>query len=168
MSELKPCPFCGGEADVLEFYDVEPDDVNFGGSCICCRQCGANSPVHFDRKENLYASWNDRIELRCSAVSAEPVAWRWRSIFNDSSWCYGPVMPTAHDQYVTEPLYVRAKPQTAPTKIADQDLRRRWREAGGEFYGPHVETGSMPEAKLLPFLRSLLNQSPHCQAESDK
>jgi Lar family restriction alleviation protein len=72
MSELKPCPFCGGEADVLEFNDVEPDDVNFGGSCICCRQCGANSPVHFDRKENLYASWNDRMELRCSAVSEQP------------------------------------------------------------------------------------------------
>jgi hypothetical protein len=60
----------------------------------------------------------------------------------------------------------RAEPQTASTKITDQNLRRRWREAGGEFYGPHVETGSMPEAKLLPFLRSLLNQSPHCQAES--
>jgi Lar family restriction alleviation protein len=77
MSELKPCPFCGGEADVLEFNDVDPDDVNFGGSCICCRQCGANSPVHFDRKENLYASWNDRMELRCSADSEHPVAWRY-------------------------------------------------------------------------------------------
>jgi hypothetical protein len=67
-------------------------------------------------------------------------------------------------QEVIDFLTVRAEPQTAPTKITDQDLRRRWREAGGEFYGPHVETGSMPEAKLLPFLRSLLNQSPHCQA----
>jgi hypothetical protein len=57
----------------------------------------------------------DRIKAsaaaRCSADSAQPVAWRWRSIFNDSSWCYGPVMPTAHDQYVTEPLYVRTEPQ---------------------------------------------------------
>jgi hypothetical protein len=54
-------------------------------------------------------------EQQSSADSAQPVAWRWRSIFNDSSWCYGPVMPTAHDQYVTEPLYVRTEPQTAPS-----------------------------------------------------
>jgi hypothetical protein len=52
-----------------------------------------------------------------SADSAQPVAWPWRSIFNDSSWCYGPVMPTAHDQYVTEPLYVRTEPQAS----ADRD-----------------------------------------------
>jgi hypothetical protein len=52
-------------------------------------------------------------QQQSSADSAQPVAWRWRSIFNDSSWCYGPVMPTAHDQYVTEPLYVRTEPQAA-------------------------------------------------------
>lgn len=57
---LKPCPFCGGEAGELVFDDVPQDDVNFGGSCISCRQCGASSAVHFDRKENLYSSWNDR------------------------------------------------------------------------------------------------------------
>lgn len=45
-----------------------------------------------------------------AAASAEPVAWRWRSVFNDSSWCYGPVEPTAHDQYVTEPLYTHPAP----------------------------------------------------------
>jgi hypothetical protein len=39
--------------------------------------------------------------------------------------------------------------------VSDSDLRTMWRNAGGEFYGPRVETGSMPEAKLLPFLRSL-------------
>lgn len=38
----------------------------------------------------------------------------------------------------------------------DGTLRDAWREAGGEFFGPNVETGGMPEAKLLPFLRSLI------------
>lgn len=41
------------------------------------------------------------------------------------------------------------------SRMSDQELRKLWREAGGEFYGPRVETGSMPEAKLLPFLRVL-------------
>ncbi len=40
-------------------------------------------------------------------------------------------------------------------QVRDSDLRDMWRKAGGAFYGPHIETGSMPEEKLLPFLRSL-------------
>lgn len=61
--ELKPCPFCGGEAGELRFDDVPQDDVNFGGAAISCKRCGACSPVHFDRKENLYSSWNDRANV---------------------------------------------------------------------------------------------------------
>jgi hypothetical protein len=39
--------------------------------------------------------------------------------------------------------------------FSDADLRRMWRAAGGEFHGPHVETGTMPEANLFRFLREL-------------
>lgn len=53
---LKPCPFCGGEPERLELTDED----NFGGSVISCKKCGASSPVHFDRKENLDDSWNRR------------------------------------------------------------------------------------------------------------
>ena len=53
---LKPCPFCGGNARRQDLTD----EGNEGGSCIACDQCGASSPVHFDRKENLYDSWNRR------------------------------------------------------------------------------------------------------------
>jgi len=37
-------------------------------------------------------------------------------------------------------------------------LRRYWRSLGGEFFGPNVEHGSMPESKLLPHLRVLADQ----------
>lgn len=40
--------------------------------------------------------------------------------------------------------------------ISDDQLRELWRKAGGSFHGPIVEHGSIEEAKLLPFLRSLL------------
>jgi len=36
------------------------------------------------------------------------------------------------------------------------DLRTLWINAGGDFHGPNVETGTMPEDKLLPFLQSLI------------
>lgn len=44
----------------------------------------------------------------------------------------------------------------AHARMSDDQLRARWIEAGGEFHGPNIETGTMPEARLLPFLRSLL------------
>lgn len=38
----------------------EPLKPNAGGSVIACTRCEASTAVHFDRKENLYSSWNDR------------------------------------------------------------------------------------------------------------
>lgn len=32
-------------------------------------------------------------------------------------------------------------------------LRTLWRVLGGQFYGPNVEHGTMPESKLLPLLK---------------
>lgn len=58
--ELLPCPFCGGKAEVYEFDDVGEDDENFGGSAIVCTNCQCTTAVHFDRKEHLYSSWNER------------------------------------------------------------------------------------------------------------
>lgn len=42
--------------------------------------------------------------------------------------------------------------------MTDDELRALWREAGGDFHGPNVETGTMPEAKLLPLLRRLAQE----------
>jgi hypothetical protein len=42
-----------------------------------------------------------------------------------------------------------------PVALSDDELRAMWRKAGGSFHGPNVETGTMPESVLLPFLRAL-------------
>lgn len=39
---------------------------------------------------------------------------------------------------------------------SDDELREAWRNAGGSFHGPHVETGTMPETELFVFLRGML------------
>ena len=57
-TKLRPCPFCGGDAERIDVPDE--DEENAGGSCIQCKQCAASSALHFDRKENLYSSWNER------------------------------------------------------------------------------------------------------------
>ena len=43
--------------------------------------------------------------------------------------------------------------------MTDDELRTKWRSAGGSFFGPRIETGSMPESLLLPYLRSLYNEA---------
>lgn len=52
----------------------------------------------------------------------------------------------------------RADETSAP--LSDEALRVIWRMHGGEFHGPNVETGTMPEATLLPLLRSLIKARP--------
>ena len=54
--ELKPCPFCGGEAEIIHL----DDDDNAGGSCVCCTKCQASGNVEFGRKENFVENWNRR------------------------------------------------------------------------------------------------------------
>lgn len=54
---------------------------------------------------------------------------------------------TAKEKALEIPLVVR---------WSDDRLRAFWIKNGGKFHGPNVETGTMTEAKLLPFLRLLL------------
>ena len=54
-SALKPCPFCGGEADIDHDHTVEENHA-FG-----CRKCG----VWFDtfNADDAIAAWNRRADL---------------------------------------------------------------------------------------------------------
>lgn len=51
--EPLPCPFCGGEAEILHLEDCE----NVGGSCVSCTQCQASGNVEFGRKENFVSNF---------------------------------------------------------------------------------------------------------------
>jgi len=57
---LLPCPFCGAPA-AREDIPSDHGTDNAGASYITCTRCWACSPLHFDRKENLVSSWNDRV-----------------------------------------------------------------------------------------------------------
>lgn len=53
------------------------------------------------------------------------------------------------------------------TNISDDELRAAWVMAGGAFHGPNVETGTMPEAQLLLFLRGLMEDAQAVRVPSD-
>lgn len=65
---LELCPFCGGDAEIIEIHEGE----NAGGSCVQCKRCMASSNVEFERKENFVSNWNRRAHL---SRTAEPMAW---------------------------------------------------------------------------------------------
>lgn len=63
MSELKPCPFCGGDADwYISTADAmisllgEPSENNF---IQCDGECGANTAI-YKTKEQAIKAWNTR------------------------------------------------------------------------------------------------------------
>ena len=65
MGDLKPCPFCGGEAKFICFNDPE-DSPYWNGKVIRCGRCGASTAVAFSVKEpapvHLEPLWNRRQE----------------------------------------------------------------------------------------------------------
>lgn len=61
---LLPCPFCGGDAEIIHIEDGE----NEGGSCVCCAVCQASGNVEFGRKENFVSNWNRRARSSAPVV----------------------------------------------------------------------------------------------------
>lgn len=68
MAELKPCPFCGGEAERLYWYDS-----NLGGvytnipwgdgemHIIRCKKCGAET-TKYKTLRGCFNAWNRRVD----------------------------------------------------------------------------------------------------------
>jgi len=67
--ELLPCPFCGGDAERIDFGPGSGD--NEGGSCIACTRCQSSGPVEFGYKENFVSNWNRRLAALAPAGVGE-------------------------------------------------------------------------------------------------
>lgn len=83
---LLPCPFCGASAARVDIDATDENEPNAGGSYIHCTSCDASSPIHFDRKENLISSWNertDRVKSERNAIADE--ARRYAAFYPQSS-----------------------------------------------------------------------------------
>ncbi len=52
--KIKPCPFCGGEAEFYVYRDYVFQETNF----IACQQCG----MRCECETHLIEKWNTRCE----------------------------------------------------------------------------------------------------------
>ena len=58
MSELKPCPFCGGEG-CLQRHDFVGYTDTFG---VVCLDCGCETRQFYDTKKDAIEAWNRRAD----------------------------------------------------------------------------------------------------------
>lgn len=121
LMALAPCPFCGGEAERIDIPTVGSDpelggDPNAGGSCISCKRCAASTALHFDRKENLYSSWNDRAASRSAPVDREAVAWIITWSDGETSFTRSAPSASSPKNCKYQPLYTH--PQKSPDTSA--------------------------------------------------
>lgn len=70
MIELKPCPFCGGEADCSNSRFIQYGRKKWAVECPCC---GVVSHF-FDTEEEAIAAWNRRTD-NIDAVPAKHGWW---------------------------------------------------------------------------------------------
>lgn len=72
MSELLPCPFCGGEAELQPSYDMDTGEVD--GWFVWCNnkecECAPETREHFTEAEAITA-WNTRAERTCKDISGK-------------------------------------------------------------------------------------------------
>ena len=60
MAELKPCPFCGGEPNLI--VEKYPDGKDYCVKCINLVCLCNPETVHYDTKEEAEEAWNVRAD----------------------------------------------------------------------------------------------------------
>lgn len=62
MTELKPCPFCGGKAVLCENTDY---------AYVYCKECGSQTDESHGTAGAAVAAWNTRVERTCRFHDAD-------------------------------------------------------------------------------------------------
>ena len=60
--ELLPCPFCGGEAEIVEVMDNPPETI----AIQCKSGCGVSAHHKWMDESVLIKRWNTRAERTCT------------------------------------------------------------------------------------------------------
>lgn len=75
MTELLPCPFCGGEAELKQYQSGDWQVICYhADGCIMLKSDIDN--CYWENVQTLARQWNSRAERTC------------RSTTDDSAWCF--------------------------------------------------------------------------------
>ena len=59
-TKLKPCPFCGSEAEIESFTTKVALFKKVTGKCITCKSCKCRTELMLDEEEAI-ETWNRRV-----------------------------------------------------------------------------------------------------------
>ena len=60
-NKLKPCPFCGGEAEMFDHFRIAKCKT-YRYFRVGCKECDLRFPKFAATKENAIKAWNRRVE----------------------------------------------------------------------------------------------------------
>lgn len=62
MEQLKPCPFCGGKAEIVphKFYSKMLDDWKVDSYGVVCKRCHASGYQFWGTEKHAIDAWNRR------------------------------------------------------------------------------------------------------------
>jgi Lar family restriction alleviation protein len=63
-NELKPCPFCGGKAEMYKMTNCSNPEEDFEGYYVICSECAVQTPMECTTSA-VIAAWNRRISDEC-------------------------------------------------------------------------------------------------------
>ena len=69
MNELKPCPFCGGEAILVELTPTPYNDQLLTYYSVGCIDCGIG--FYENTEDEAIAAWNRRAEPKNKQLSGK-------------------------------------------------------------------------------------------------
>ena len=93
--ELKPCPFCGGEAQLRVFGWIDHKE-HYG---IRCLSCLAQTMDYYNTEEDAIEAWNTRWERKCNLI---PAPYREFTIGYEYKCSMCGCLMTDHDSYCSE------------------------------------------------------------------
>lgn len=148
------CPFCGSENTGRTFHK--------GSQVIECQNCLARGPQSDDTNA-AKSAWATRAPQAAQQAPAAllDTTQRLHNLLYTAQRTTGEAQHKAINAARVELSKVRAAAAHPPSTGV---LRALWIAHGGTFHGPNVETGTMPEAKLMTFLQSLA--APTAPAET--
>ncbi len=92
MTELKQCPFCGGEAVLFENTDY---------AYVYCNECGSQTDESHGTAGAAVAAWNTRAERTCEIArveTGEPAEYDCDEVFWHCASCHEEVAIYAYNE----------------------------------------------------------------------
>ena len=84
MNELKPCPFCGGEAELYSVGTGSPHYEHYHQ--VICQSCLTATGAYWSGEQSAIDAWNTRAERTCKEFGSV-IVWQSCNVWSHELSC---------------------------------------------------------------------------------